>query len=293
MVIGHKSIPLSRLRLPGTFAKLMAEPRIEKRATSIAAWGIIHEPIVRRSDWKVIDGLDVIAACFRLGREHEIMKVIDCTDAEAVSMRLEANTQRRHDTQEAEQLRDQQWRLFLAEAQAPKKRNKAGSGKKGRPLTDKGRARRALAKRRGVTPETIRREEYRRKEVSKDLFGLLPDEPTIETLGMDLEQKFVGEVNEIQKSLHKVDYVIRRGLAHLQHIRSAKLPFPAELLDRLYAALAEANQSIRASRPASLCPWCRGLGGAQQYCVSCRGNGFVTEAQLEGAPKELLSGDDG
>jgi hypothetical protein len=114
----------------------------------------------------------------------------------------------------------------------------------------------------------------------------------IKTLGLDVPAAVLYRAEKEQALVDKLDRLIteinrtyteyetirggRSGLRTGQHNASA-------LRDAVTAF-----KAIRGARPACVCPHCKVLPDMQKTCASCRGAGFIGEADLERVEKVLL-----
>lgn len=298
--IGIKTVSIALLSNPDEFMGRVDLPRIVERAGSIKDLGMLHEPIVRESDMRLLVGRDRVAALVKLEKKDAKVKLVECTDREAKLMEDTENLARRHDPQEQAEAMARMLALYTEqEAAKPGKRDRAG-----RPLgskTAKGKARDRLAAEVGVKPEAIRRREYRAKEkergatIKQSDAGLppIPTDATILLLGMDQPMAFLAQCKAIQEYLTEASGKVRGSQMILNQLRSAELPKPAALVNRLYEDTHALAVELKASKPFALCGYCKNLAGVVDECNGCSCCGWVTEAQHKATSKQFLAEGDG
>lgn len=281
-----KVIPLSTIRLPGDFGKRLDATHVAERAKSILEHGLLHEPIVRRvgKQWEVIAGLDRVAAHFVAEKDIIAVKVIECTDEEAVRIRQEENIQRRHSTEERDRLIRERLSVVVVEEEAKPAERPKGRGAVKKPKT---KARERVAAELGLSPETIRKKEWEDEQAATA--ANLPLEPPVRSLGMSLSEKFKEQVGKAQGYIDAAEAFLRQAQGKLTAMaKDAGVIFPTARLQRLRDELHTQAAAIRGARPCSLCPWCKGLDNVQEHCAACQGTGFITKSQENAVPKELL-----
>jgi hypothetical protein len=290
-ILGLRLIPIHRIVVDGSFAKRLSEPRVVELAASIEAYACIHEPIVRKSDWRLIAGRDRLAAHIKLERKSLLVKLVECTDAEALDIEAEENLQRRHDPVEEQRLFEHQRTRFVERARKIiEHRKESGEEKFARePRTANGLARRQLASAMGIKVESVRKREYRirqRDPLKTPKFDFLPPEPTIDTLGVELEQNFIEQVREIQDGLDEMARGLARTLQRLSTMETRNLPLPAGAVVRLKEHLKEVGAKVRGFVPDSLCPVCKGESGQQEHCIKCMKSGWISREQVKAQAAE-------
>lgn len=287
--IGLKAIQISKLRLPGDFGIILDQPRIEERANSIEKLGMIHEPLVRHSDLKLICGRDRVAAHIKLGRGDVMCKLIDCTDEEALELEQIENTERRHDPTEQKERRFALLRLYEEEARlAPPPANDNNKPKPGRKKTPVGHARVRYAKEKGIKPESVKKAEQRENKRKREK-ETAP--PSVKTFGLDVDEAELKRLEQVQTFIDLALSNMTAAQGALTRIETNQLPFPPGRLQRIKTELHGMSQILKGARPASVCPHCKGVEGLQEKCTCCQALGFVTESQMHAIPAELLDED--
>lgn len=302
--VGLREIDIAEISNPEAFNDRLQEPRIIQRAGSIKDFGMLQEPIVRKSDGRLLTGRDRVAAHVVLGLKSVKVKLVECTDPEAKRIELIENFERRHDADEQARLR----KLMLDTYEAEERKKPIKHAKPGRPFgtkTPRGKARERLAREKGINPESVRRAEHRQKakerkavitEVAETGKAPMPPahkDPTINVLGMQLAPEFLAQTEAIQTYITDALAKIRGGRQILTQLRNAELPFSPGLMQRLIDDVEELEGGVKGAKPAAVCPYCKTLSGVQEACNGCATMGWVTAAQLASTPKVLLVEGDG
>lgn len=288
VTIGLKFVALSSLRLPGDFGKRMKEPRVLALAHSIDESGLIHEPLVRKEDMRVICGLDRVAVYFLLEHKQIKVKLIECTDTEAARLRLEENIVRRHDPEERRKLTEELVSTYTEEEKTRLENRKFDINEKlaprklGRPKHARTIAMERAAAERGVKPESIRQMLRRAR--------LQPPEPEmpLETFGMLVPDTFRDRSILALRFLNEAALRLQQALSCLTQIETNGLPFPAGRLQRLRQETADLGASVRNARPVAICPFCKCLAVLLPGCPACAGTGIMLSIQDGSVPTELL-----
>lgn len=296
-VLGLKEVAIEKLSLPGDMKTRRKSDSVKELGQAIEATDgfILHDPVVRKSDMKLLAGRDRIAAKLNRGEKFAIVKYVECDDAEALAIELAENAGRRHDPKKkAEQF------LRMMEATAKQVAPEVAQEKAANPSsrkTPKKAAREKVARSRGVKPEAVRKAEQRAKAVREDRAPAprsserppkaTKSEAPIATLGIAIEPEWLVSVGRVQEELTKIADRVATALSGLTVLRKSKLPIDDARIAALWDGLHGIGESIRGAIPKSICPWCKGLPGIQDQCQACDGNGYIT-ASVKDIPKELL-----
>lgn len=301
-VIGFKTIPLTTIVLPGDFRSRLELDHVREKSKSIEQVGLLHEPIVRKADMRLLAGEDRVAAMYLLCTERGdeprcLVKLVECTDEEAQDVRDHENVYRRHDLAEqratlariVERKAEQ-----IAIANAPKCANPKHEGM-GRPKLPTTIAREQVAKALNTSPRAIEAAIHRFEQqqmATRPVHERPKPVPTIKTLGIELGQEWLDEVTTIQAHLTACANRLRSAQVDLTAVRDmhggTQPAYPQARLNRLYELIHAAAFEVRAAIPESLCPFCKGLSGIQEECAACVTLGFVTGQQMAQVPAELL-----
>lgn len=299
-IIGLKSVPISKLKLPGNWTKILRDPEVQARAASIKQVGLIHEPVVRKSDMLLIAGRRRVAAHLRNGDKSVMIKLIECTDHEAAIIEQAENAERTHDS---DKQGSAQARLVELLAKEISEREGVRLKGPGRGRTAKGRARELVAASRGVSPNAVRQAEYRerkRAESRGQPAAKAPKVPAaaplIRTFGIHLEAEFVRDLKELQDLNEACERAATAALQAVKQLRKRYaepadgLPpfaFP-ETYDKALDLLSQASSEIRGLRPVSVCPSCKAVDEISEECGHCRRLQYITRRQEPLVPAHLL-----
>lgn len=297
--LGHKTIPLHNIILPGDWHKIEMERAITKRAQSIEEVGLLHEPIVRKvpEGFALVSGRHRLAAMIHLGWKMVPCKVVDCDRDEAEDLAFHENFHRRHYTNvELAELCDA-YRTEVEERL--RKRNPDVSEK-----TISTELYREVAKQTGVKPRTVKNARYardrmiREKDVSRNVDHKTPQPPRprkpppplppgFQNLGMEIDET---ESAEIGQTVAQLD----RALKSLGSARGAIMSAPRVRGEANSLAQRKINDVIRFVRrlvPNSVCPWCKGMPIARAECTACLGSGTFHVTPTTAVPEEFLDAD--
>jgi|GEM_PF-7121704 len=300
-VIGFRTVKIADLKKPAHWERSLASTMAEYRGESIVRYGMIHEPLVRQSDLRLIVGTNRVAGLVRQGHDEVFVKLIECDDAEAEELADIENLERRHDAAWQARLRrrmqrryeeQESQRLAIEAAEAKPKKKKRGPKPKLETL-----ARRKLAAELGVTADALRKQESRgHKHPNKDLGVQAVTEPKMpvdfDHLGMDVDRTFLEQIALIQRYIKSSAQKVLNGNRELAKLLNSELPLPRSRVHRLRQTIRDTRGLIDGMYPVSLCPFCKGLDGAQEQCAGCQKAGFITKNQNHNIPAELLDEED-
>lgn len=328
-ILKLKEIRISKIVMPGAFAQLKSgDHEVALRARSIARVGMIHEPLVRFEDMRLVSGLYRVAAHIALGRKKILVKLVDCTDEELAEIYWAENADRRHDPGErdglvsarAKRMREQAERE-QAQIRAKDELEDALDAAVGGPgfIPDNSRPRlletparyirrkpgllRAIEHQSaedGVSPVVTRHRFYKKasaeyRRVRNYLMRMKPGDALMVTAPTDFDNLGVPQSEEFDTVVANVQVMVRYALAHLMSAYNSfarMRTLDLQMSERRIAATMEAIAAIRADikdgLPAAICPWCKGQDGIQQKCRACEAMGWVGPKALKAAPKELV-----
>lgn len=316
---GIKQVPVHRLFLPGDFkARTVSEPVIQL-AKSIQTYGIINHPTVQlhQGKFRIIDGRSRVAAMVGVLKYEEIpCHVIECSEWYAKARELTENVIRRHDP--GEQRSGLVDLVALEEARIEAGHPEIPRRHMGRTLTARGKARREVAAKMGIRPETIRKHEWmekRRKEREESDAAGVPRpeqpepkpkpkklklephaiieeqyEPTIKTLGRELTQEEIKRVLSLQKRLESAISSLHNAQTVMSNILDPEAGYPISpgLIQRLREDIRTAKRNIQAAVPESVCPYCKQVSDLQASCGACFGTGLCGAGDIRNVPHEYL-----
>lgn len=299
-----KEVRIDKLLLPGDWVEILAHKDVAARAKSIHEVGLIHEPVVRRSDMKLLAGRHRVAAHVFNGEETCVVKLVDCTDEEALDIEEVENIERRHSPKEQSELRmrrlDRLEKLAAAEMEAQRALEEA-HGKipsPGRPKSPRAEARRRMAEEEGISESSVRNREMRhrkreeaeraaRDEAERERAKRKEQREAVDDLGMELEEEFAAKLG----AMKRLAIDCRKRMANVRgaitRLRNAELPVDHGDLERILAAADSMTAALKRLEPTHVCPYCKGVGGVQESCGGCAGKGW--RHGTDGVPKQLLS----
>lgn len=303
------TVPVSDIRLPQTreSANKKKSPIVKHIAEDFKR-GIkfVHEPVVRPSPeggYELIAGERRLLGAIKAGESEVTVKCGDYSDRVAKEIRLIENAHRTHD----KRVQGEEWEKLVELRQAiPTVFEEEPLGP-GRPKGAKTKAREAVAKQKGVNPETVRKGEYRaRKRREAGSSGSNhSDEPTNrppEPSFLDLPEE--PELRPEEKSLapelpHEVvlpappkpeppwpdptgtgrALVVTHGFLSSALTEAWKVSEATELRKAIGHALELAGNIL----PAGACTYCN----ADRECQECGGRGWLPEEQLKESQKDF------
>jgi hypothetical protein len=138
----------------------------------------------------------------------------------------------------------------------------------------------------GRSPEAIRKADTRaaakEREEEAPPRRPAPAAPAIDTGGLPLPAHMFA-VESLVKRFGKVDSLLRQAQGEVTAFAELYRLRPGGR-ERLIRALHDAAVAIRAEEPDALCPECKGTEGVK--CRTCTELGWVTQDQLDAAPRE-------
>lgn len=242
----------------------MSRQHVRARARSIAQYGLINPPIVRRDNWEVVAGCDRIAACMLLGWERIECDVRDLTEPEARILARVDNIERRHDP-------DEQRRETEALEEAVKLKLTLDGLPAGARSMDAA-ARKIVSAETGIKEETLRKRAQRAQRKQQNSEPPPPRDLRLparfEALGLQLTEEYCAQISTITNYLAEAQRMLGRCNGALTAMESAKLPLAS--LQSIRETLDLAANQLRAYAPAALCPYCRGEDGDCKGCGQLR-----------------------
>jgi hypothetical protein len=111
----------------------------------------------------------------------------------------------------------------------------------------------------------------------------------IDAIGRKLSPDFLNLVGRVQHAIDASNRAIMQALSVLTKLRNAEMAIPVDRIDKAREELAELAAFVRAQRPVSLCPACKGIDEVQHECPMCLTCGYVTAGQKKQIPDELFA----
>ncbi|MEE8385870.1 MAG: hypothetical protein V3S01_08135, partial [Dehalococcoidia bacterium] len=213
-------------------------------------------------------------------------KIIECTDQEAEMIELIENACRRHDKDEQAGLLVKLVDVMEEDVLAEWK-ERVEEPTVGRPKKSRTEARERVAQAAGLRPDSVRKAEQRHehKEATKVSVG---GPSAIELFDIAVEDAFIAEVKKVIQYTEGVSSRAMIAIGQLKQLGDSDLDFPPAVVQKASLLLKEVHVLIRGYTPASLCPYCKGVGDYQAECTACRTLGWVGRLDKNAVPPELL-----
>lgn len=282
---GQAMVMISDLILPDDMDERIESELVKWLAVTEKRHGIIHPPLVRKKDKLVIAGRNRVAARLKNGHEDMLVEYADMTNKEAKEVEKNENLFRSHDKDAYhEAVREmqagfQEEEEMLAKVDERKK-------PPGRPSSAKNRAIKRTAEATALHPVTVKRivEKVEAKEV---------EGPPIHTFGLVVDDKWLGDVRDVQRQLGEVNQKLRRCRQVIALLmESEELPVPMQALSRKHDELKQTAADLKAMYPENLCPGCKGVSIATENCAFCRAAGWVGKLDPKEYDPMLLNEDE-
>jgi hypothetical protein len=273
-VLAVKAVRIGKLILPGNFKELFADPTVKTLSQSFDAITQLHEPFVRKSDMLLIAGRKRVAAHHIRGDASVVVKLVECTDEEAWLVERHENWGRRHDPELQKELTEELLKRLEEASTAPTEPS-------GRQQTAKGAARVQAAALLGVTPGAVRKRQQRAKASDAPRESLFNPWVVLDDPAFDIK------VHEVTTAIDRASDRAKAILSDLSQLAESGNPIQSERVGRVYADLREAFERLRGLRPASLCPFCKGVEKLLAVCPACLGTQYIVQSQRNGVPHQL------
>lgn len=310
--LGFQRVAFTSVRMDVAEIKRRAkEPHVKDLAADIAQHGEepIQAPTIRMPGKTLLCGRDRMAALSVNKVKRVWVHVAQCDDMEARELELSEGIYRRAENRaeliaQLVALKEQQ----VAAEQAEREQKDPGSVSRSAQDTPRATARRQVAQAAGITVEAVRQDEARARQRAVapgvTVSRAAPDRvmnveapeaapadepmPSLNLLGCDDSStravcKFAAP---LQWAIDDCDKHLRLALGALTRVAG----MPVGL--KLRAAVDRAAAVVRAERPESVCPKCKGLPKSTVgVCDFCSGEGFVSAERAKQAPRECLNVD--
>lgn len=276
-VLGLDVVPV--VALTGEWHAILGEPRVAILARSIEAGTQLQEPMVRRSDMRVVFGNGRVAAHQLLKRPTVMVKLVDCTDHEASIAKEMENAHRVHNQAGQREAEDRLVAMLLESAPELPEAHR-GKGRQG-PRTRAGWAIAEASALTGTPVGTLKLREYRKR---KPLVELKFDD--IRSFGRPWTKASWEQVEKACFGVQRTAKMLVEANAALSRLKAAA-PVQAARIGRIQADLSELANSLKGLIPVSVCPTCKGLKDVQAECVACETTGLITKNQALQVPKKL------
>lgn len=283
---GYKEVAIGSIKVDAADVRnRMKQQHVLDLAETIREYGDepIHAPTVRMPGKELLCGRDRMAALLTLKVKKLWVRPCECTDLEAADLEAIENVHRRQDSRSDVIARAVAVKERLLTERTPLQVSHPPQS------SPKAEARRAVAAAAGVTTGAVRQAEYRSKQREEaERAPAEPSEPaapTLELLGCnDASGEAVAKfARKDQEAIDEADKYLRLAVAALERMA------PGGEAAALRARVASVAAFVRAARPVSVCPKCKGLPKTTVAgCKPCAGLGYVPEAVLASMRPELL-----
>lgn len=282
---GFRTVRIEKLILPGGISALRDKEFVAELGASYEyTAGQPAEPILIDSKMRLRAGKHRVAACLNRGLKTIGAMVFDGDEADLARLTDVENAIRRHDPAERDAALA---RIVGHPIEKPEPREDSAQPKKGRPVTEKGKAIRKVAKELGKTPKAvdsaIRRHEERQQPPTPPEPPTPKPAPTVETWGLDVPEDVLQAIAAMTDGLASLASGLRKSLAELTALENAT----GRQLIRLKDGLLQALYECKAETPKAICPACKLVPLVRSKCNTCCKRGYVGEAMLKGLADEL------
>ena len=285
----YKQVKLSTLKLPGGIREFLQRDD-ESMIESIKEIGMLHPPVFRREDGRLLCGRRRIAAALNAGQETIWIKYVDCTDPEAELATLSENAYRQHLS------RQEQTDLILRIVEkraANMNPEDLPEGTMGRRRSTESLAMAQVAQQLGVKENTLRVAKSRRKKAKQDqekpAAKPKPKGFELVSLGADVSSELNGSAGRVSELLNHATRLVREAKGQIEEIDT---PLPGTSVQTLCQEADELSRTLSALVPHSVCPYCKNIEELQGDCDGCNSAGWLGGGQLASVPTKLLDPDD-
>lgn len=278
---GVRKYRIGLLRLPGDWQRILDSPAAQEQAESIRRVGLIHHPVVRRSDRLLICGHTRIAGLVILGETHVNAKVIECSDEHVEAMRAEENSERTHDPEAQRMAREAREERIVEVTQEI-----VDAGVENRSeWSVKAEARGVVAEEAGIKRKSLHQSDWRERERQKKLeaeqAALLAN--PVNDRGMEMDPAFLVQLGLVRKRVNDAKAKVTSAVTTLRTMKTQGLPFSHGVIDELVVGLQIVAKDIAIEAPRTLCYYCRALRGVVEGCADCKSTGWMSSRACEDA----------
>lgn len=281
--VGHRTIRIGTLKLPGDMRMRQTMARVQKLATSFGELGQLQAPVVRYAPHtddhlKLLAGRDRIAAhMVREDTEVDVL-MVECTEQEARQVELTENAVRRHDYEEQRlALLELEKLMGVAEEEIIAETGHSPTRRQ---------VRERVAEVKGVQPETIQKQESRLRAATS--IKVAPG--SFETWGLELDDDWKQKIQTITVAMETLATKLTSAFA-ASKLLSERSMVPTHVGQDVRQQLQQLSSLIRANIPVALCPYCKGQDGILEECICCSATGWVGRDKLSGVPAEFCDRD--
>ncbi len=278
---GIRKYRIEKLKLPGDWKKILKSRQAREQAASIHRVGLIHHPTVRKSDKLLICGQYRTAGLVVLEETHVEAKVIECSDEHVNAMRLEENSERRHDPAEQRASRAKRLDQIVQEVEAEEPQRDA-RGRKRAAMTV---ALERQAEELGIAKHSLQQASWRdkkREERNRLERESMATDP-VDDRGMEMDEAFAMQLSLVRRRVADTYNKLISAAASLRAIKSQGLPFSHVIVDELRERANTLAEDVAAHKPTTLCYFCRAITGVVEQCNDCRSTGWLSQHDLDNA----------
>ena len=291
--LGNKNVMISSLELPGDMDKRVASEKVQALAKDFESLCNIHVPVVRKMGSRLVllAGRDRVAAFMKLGHEKVEVSLVDCDDLEAEQVEVSENLKRRsYDPDERAAMDEKHLNILIRRDEAKDVKDEKVKLGPGRPKSPIRKARDKLAEKQGIKPDSIRRQQDRRRQKAKDK-AEKQNTPPIEMFGREIDDggEWLAQVEASIRYQKEASFKITLARKALGALRNANLPTCSDTeLDAISKQLEELRHRIDEQIPTHLCPACKATLEQEEPCPTCNDTVLVGRNKIAGCPEELL-----
>jgi ParB-like chromosome segregation protein Spo0J len=285
---GLRKYKINTLRLPGDWPRILESQPAQDQAESIRTVGLIHYPVVRKSDRLVICGHTRLAGLMILGETHVQAKVIECNDEQVEAMRSHENSERAHDP--VAQRAARKARL----AEIAEEISEDGQARTERKLGTE--ARDALADEEGIKRASVHQYEWRQRQrelkAAEEAAELRAD--PVADRGMEMDDAFLVQLGLVRRRVREAKAKMTSAVTTLRAMKTQGLPFSHGKIDELAKRMVAMATDVANESPRTLCYFCRALRGIVEDCADCKSTGWLSTRALAdagGIPPALADDD--
>lgn len=278
--------------------KRMEQPHIERRAESVRELGLLHRPIARKRDSRLICGFDRCASLLKAGIDDVEVEWVECDDDEFERIRVTENVHRRHEPGEATRAIKKLSKVFEAQiskdepaedVRLPIARHEVRERGRGRPKTVKGKANDKIADVLGIKPESVRRSQERAAAKERQQLAARSKFPTF---GRKVDDRWLAGTELAKTYIEEAHNKLKAAMSAITKLKNAKTPYPDGSIQKLYDRIEECSNFVKDRVPVSMCPYCKRIPEITSNCSACLTSGFIQRKQKSVVPEELWRGDD-
>jgi hypothetical protein len=283
---GEKVLELAKVNLPGDIRQLAVLPHVQAIAERLRLGTLAELPVVRRQGrWRVVTGVDIVAAHLVLQWPQMRARSVKCTDLEADLLAL---------TYQSDGARDEEMKAGLVAKINAVREQLLRDPPKAPPVRRRSELAQAvkmvakITKRDDVALLRLARRSLQNEGEPSDP---LPVKATIYDMGFVLPRHMLDAVSQVQMRLIGIKDGLSRAIRQIELALSQKAALPA-LVSELKLSLWAQRELVSSHYPRAVCPYCKLIPGVQEQCLQCAGVGWIVEAQMQAVPDKYWDRED-